>query len=326
MEAKPWNDGREASSRRALLRAGFAFGMLGAGVAGVKALGISARTETAEHDPLTPIPIPPQVPAHEGIADLGDTRLWFWDTGGSGEPIVLLHPASGSALIWGYQQPAFAKAGYRVIAYSRHGYYGSASGDRANPGIASQDLHRLAGFLGIGKFHIVASAAGGSIASDYAFSQPERLLSLIVSSNQFGVAAGEIFAAGARIRPPFWEDMSVEYRELGPSYRAINPEGFRLWVELERKSGFADAVRQPLANRLDDASLGQLKVPTLVIAGAADLATPPSVARKIAARIPNSELAIAAEAGHSVYWEQPDFFNRVVLEFIARHQESASGK
>ncbi len=270
-------------------------------------------------DPLTPVRIPPQASAKEGIAQLTDTRLWFWDTGGAGEPIVLLHPASGSGLIWGYQQPAFAKAGYRVISYSRRGYYGSAPVDRAKPGIASEDLHELVEFLGLGKFHIVASAAGGSVASDYAFSHPDRLLSLTVSSNQFGVADGEIFAAGARIRPAIWDEIPVEIREVGPSYRARNPEGFKQWIELERKSGLKDAFRQPLKNRIPEAMLANLNVPTLVICGAADLATPPSIARMIAARIPHAELVVAPEAGHSVYWEEPELFNRAVLTFIAKH-------
>jgi len=270
-------------------------------------------------DPLAPVAMPAQVPAREGIAELAGTRLWFWDTGGSGEPIVLLHPASGSGLIWGYQQPVFAKAGYRVISYSRRGYYGSAPADRANPGIGSEDLHQLVEFLGLGKFHLVASAAGGGIASDYAFSHPERLLSLTVSSNQFGLAEGEIPAAGARIRPKIWDEIPVEVREVGPSYRARNPQGYQLWVELERKSGFADAVRQPLKNRITEAMLATLTVPTLVISGVADLATPPAIARVIAAKIPNAELVVASESGHSVYWEQPEVFNRAVLEFIAKH-------
>ena len=50
-------------------------------------------------DPMIPVLIPAQVPAKEGTADLPGTRLGYWDTGGTGEPIVLLHPASGSALI-----------------------------------------------------------------------------------------------------------------------------------------------------------------------------------------------------------------------------------
>jgi pimeloyl-ACP methyl ester carboxylesterase len=279
----------------------------------------AARAQAPSVNPVAPVPLPAQAPTREGIAELPGARLWFWDTGGGGEPILLLHPASGSALIWGYQQPIFAKAGYRVVAYSRRGYFNSPPGDRANPGIGSEDLQHLVEFLGIGKFHLVASAAGGSIASDYAFSHPDRLLSLTVSSNQFGSVEGEIPAAGARIRPRIWDEIPVEIRELGPSYRAVNPEGFKLWVELERKSGFADIVRQKLANRITDARLGELKVPTLVISGAADLATPPSIARMLAARIPNSELVVAPESGHSVYWEQPDIFNRAVLAFIAKH-------
>ena len=304
-------------SRRALFRAGAALGLCGAGIVGL-APPRTARAQAAAANPMAPVPLPAQVPAREGMAELPGVRLWFWDTGGTGTPIVLLHPASGSALIWGYQQPVFAKAGYRVIAYSRRGYFNSEAGDRANPGIGSEDLQHLADHLGLGKFHLVASAAGGSIASDYSFSHGDRLLSLTVSSNQFGLAEGEITAAGARIRPCIWDEMPVEYRELGPSYRAVNPDGYRLWVELERKSGFDTAVRQRLANRITEAMLGGLKVPTLVISGAADLATPPSIARMLAARIPGSEMVVAAESGHSVYWEAPEVFNSAVLEFMGK--------
>src|SRR5690348_18082196 len=69
-------------------------------------------------DPMVPVPIPEQVSAQEGMAEIPGARLGYWDTGGTGETIVFLHPASGSALVWLYQQPVFAKAGYRVIARS----------------------------------------------------------------------------------------------------------------------------------------------------------------------------------------------------------------
>jgi len=75
------------------------------------------RIETAYSqivaNPMRAIPIPAQVLAKDGVAQIPDSRLWYWDTGGQGVPIVLLHPSTGSALIWGYQQPVFAKAGYR---------------------------------------------------------------------------------------------------------------------------------------------------------------------------------------------------------------------
>jgi pimeloyl-ACP methyl ester carboxylesterase len=62
-----------------------------------------------------------------------------------------------------------------------------------------------------------------------------------------------------------------------------------------------------------------LKVPTLLMTGAADLATPPSIMRMIARHVPDNEVAIVAESGHSPYWERPEFYNRTVLEFISRH-------
>jgi pimeloyl-ACP methyl ester carboxylesterase len=265
---------------------------------------------------MKPIPIPAQVPVKDGMAQIPDTRLWYWDTGGGGVPIVLLHPATGSALIWVYQQPIFAKAGYRVIAYSRRGYYNSAPYDRNNPGIGSEDLRHLADVLGLKRFHAVASAAGGSIASDFAFSYQDRLLSLTVSSNSFGVRDGEIAKAAAFIRPKGFEQLPPEFREIGPSYRAANPEGVKGWLELEHKALIGPEFRQTLKNEIKQTRLKELKLPTLLIAGAADLYTPPSISRMIAAEIPNSRLVVIPEAGHSIYWEQPELFNRAVLDFI----------
>jgi pimeloyl-ACP methyl ester carboxylesterase len=66
------------------------------------------------------------------------------------------------------------------------------------------------------------------------------------------------------------------------------------------------------------AKLEGMKLRTLLITGDADLITPPSIMRMVAQHIPGSEIAIAAEAGHSVYWEQPDAFNRAVLGFLAQ--------
>jgi pimeloyl-ACP methyl ester carboxylesterase len=301
--------------RRDLLLASAA---LTAGLAS-SAMTSGANAAATQSNPLVPIPIPAQVPAKEGMAQLPDTKLWYWDTGGNGTPIVLSHPASGSGLVWGYQQPVFAKAGYRVIGYSRRGYFNSAPYDKAKPGIGSEDLQRLVDILGLGRFHLVASAAGGSIASDFAFSHPERLLSLTVSSSSFGVRDGAIDAAANFIRPKIWDEIPVEYREVGPSYRGANPEGFKQWVALNRKALLGPDFRQTLANKITEAKLGELKVPTLLISGTADLTAPPSIVRMVAAKLPNSELIVVDESGHSVYWERPDVFNRAVLEFIGKH-------
>jgi pimeloyl-ACP methyl ester carboxylesterase len=262
--------------------------------------------------------VPTQAPAREGVAAVADTHLWYWDTGGEGAPVVLLHPASGSGLIWGYQQPALAKAGYRVIGYSRRSYYNSDPTDKDHPGIGSADLHALIELLGLKKFSVVASAAGGTIAADYALSHPDRLDGLVIADNAAGVRDGDIAKAAANIRTKGFDDMPVEFRELGASYRAANPEGARVWTELAHKAVTGGEFRQKVANEITTAKLEAMKVPTLLITGDADLITPPSILRMVAQHIHGSEIEIVAESGHSTYWEQPDIFNRAVLGFLAK--------
>src|SRR6267142_1641439 len=140
MDGNASNGADDGLSRRGLL---MGTALLGVGTATLASGAGEAVAATSRPDPMAPIPIPPQVLANEGVAVVPDTRLWYWDTGGAGQPIVLMHPATGSGLIWGYQQPVFAKAGYRVIGYSRRGHNGSEAVPRVNTGIASEDLHHL---------------------------------------------------------------------------------------------------------------------------------------------------------------------------------------
>ena len=93
--------------------------------------------------------------------------------------------------------------------------------------------------------------------------------------------------------------MPVEFRELGPSYRAANPEGARIWTELAHKALIAKDFRQGVANQITTARIEAMKVPTLLITGDADLVNPPSILRMVARHIAGSEMLIAPEAGHS---------------------------
>ena len=120
----------------------------------------------------------------------------------------------------------FAKAGYRVIAYSRRNYYNSDSAPEDNPGTGSGDLQNLIKFLGL-KFHSVSSAAGGSVAADYALSHPERLLSLTVSSNNLAATKGYIAEAAAMIKLKEWDDLPRWFRESGLPIAGLTPTASR---------------------------------------------------------------------------------------------------
>jgi len=262
-------------------------------------------------------------PARETYADLPGVRIWYRDTGGAGVPVVLLHATTGSSRVWEYQFPVFTENGFRVIAYDRRGFGRSVIDPAgAQPGTGADDLQALMTHLGIDRFHLVGTAGGGFVALDYALSFPGRLRSLVVASSIGGVQDEEFLALGRRLRPsPQFDALPAEIREVGPSYRAANPEGTRRWVELEHVSRPAGplAPAQTMRNRVTFSMLEGLKVPTLLLTGDADMFAPPFVLGLFAARIKNAESVIVPEAGHSAYWEQPEIFNRAVLSFIRKH-------
>ena len=266
---------------------------------------------------------PPAATAREGYAELPGVRIWYKDTGGNGFPVVFMHAATGSVRSWEYQIPAFTAAGYRFIAYDRRGWGRSASdGSAAQQGTAADDLQGLMDYLHIDRFHLVATAAGVSVSLDYALSFQERVRSLVIANGAMGGLQDEGYQElGRRIRSPLLDALSPDLRELGPSYRASNPEGTRRWIELERMSrpGGPPAPAQAQRNRVTFPLLQTLKVPMLLITGAADLSAPPPFVRFFTARVKNAESEIIPEAGHSTYWEQPELFNRIVLDFIRKH-------
>jgi pimeloyl-ACP methyl ester carboxylesterase len=174
-------------------------------------------------------------------------------------------------------------------------------------------------YLKIERFHLVGTAGGGFIALDYALSFPQEVRSLIIANSIGGVQDEDYLATGRRLRPPQFDAMPPELREVGPSYRAANPDGTRRWIELEHMSRQSGAAAQPLRNQMTFASLENIKVAALFITGGADMYAPPPLVKLFTARIRNSELKVIPEAGHSSYWEQPEVFNEAVLKFIRKH-------
>ena len=265
-----------------------------------------------------PVPVPEQVPATSGHVDVAGARLWYWDTGGDGPAVVLLHPATGSGLVWEYQQPFFAKAGYRVIGYSRKNYIHSEIMSPDDVASDAEDLHRLVAALDLEGFHAVGLAAGGGIVMEYSVAHPERLLSMTIACSLGRVDDDAYHKASAALRPAAFYRLPPELRELGPCYRAANPAGVRYWVELQKKARpnrtFHKAARNPTV--VTWAKLKSAAVPALLIGGDADLYTPPPMLKYFHDRMPHSQMAIIQGCGHSAYWEQSEKFNRTVLEFL----------
>lgn len=237
-------------------------------------------------------------------------------------PVVFMHSATGSSRNWDNQFAVFTAAGYRCIAYDRRGW-GRSVIDPAGPqpGTAADDLQGLMNYLGVDRFHLVGTAAGGFVSLDYAVSFSPRLRSLVVSNGLGGIQDEDYLELGRRLRPPTFNALPPDVRELGPSYRAANADGTRRWLEMEHLSRPEGprAPAQTSKNKMTYALLESIAAPTLLMTGAADLYTPPPLLPLFKARIKNSETLIVPEAGHSAYWEQPEFFNRALLAFIRKH-------
>jgi len=265
-----------------------------------------------------PVPIPPQAPAREGMAAVGSAQLWYWDTGGDGHPVILLHAATQSAAGWVYQQPVLAQAGYRVIAYSRRGYFRSDPVDPAAPGYAADDLHRLIEHLGLDTVDLVAAAHGGFFALDYALAHPAKVRSLSIVSSLMGITDPDYLAVNERLRPAFFASLPHDFQELSPSYRAGNPQGLADWLHLTHQAIQGKRIRQEAKQPLTWARLESIKHPTLLMTGDSDLYTPPALLRMQALHMPHAEVHVVREAGHSPYWEQPAIFNEILLAFLAK--------
>ncbi|HWO72202.1 MAG TPA: alpha/beta hydrolase [Dehalococcoidia bacterium] len=243
--------------------------------------------------------------------------IWYSDSGGGGPPLVLVHGAAGHSGCWVEQVPAFTAAGFRLITYDLRGFGRSrAEPGREADGSIAGDLEELARHLALGPFFLVAQAYGGFGAFEFALDNPHALRALVVSTSFGGLSDPEFTALRARYVPADVSLRPVEERELGATYRATNPEGVRRFLAMESHSYRGEGARQALRVPLTLERIARISVPTLLVAGEEDVLAPPPVMRAIAERIPGCRFEVIAGAGHCAYWEQPQVWNRVVIDFL----------
>lgn len=254
-------------------------------------------------------------------ADLPGVKVAYVDTGGSGQPIVLVHALAGTSENWKYQFDAFSRAGLRVIAYDRRGWGKSLpnSATGPQPGTTADDLHALIDHLGLEKLHLLGIAGGSFVCMDYAASHQDRLLSLTLAASTGSIQEKEILDFSAAIANPAvkWPSITLE---VGASYVGANPKGLKEWEEIFERCRQKDAPSQPLSSPNTYAKLQSIGTPTLVLAAGADQLAPPGLMRVWAKHVKQHEWAIIPEAGHSAAWEYPDEFNRIVLGFIGKYR------
>jgi pimeloyl-ACP methyl ester carboxylesterase len=267
----------------------------------------------------------------------------YLDTGGKGVPLLLLHPVN--IRLWQHQIPAFAKAGYRVIAIDSRNHATGAPPEGFGGIKGPMRIDELVVMLGLSKFHILGTDGNGALAFQYARAHPDKIRSLVMSGTFGGLRDPDLNALEASLRPAPFNDMPLTLRYVSATYRAANPEGTKRWLELQQEGSAAvPQVAPPAGNpaaagapqaagvpptggapgagggdALTVAKLDAWQLPTMLITGDADLYTPPSMMRIFVSHLKHGEGAVIPESAHATYWENPEAYNRAVLKFIRKH-------
>lgn len=248
--------------------------------------------------------------------------LWCQDSGGSGEAIILLHAYSGNYLSWACQIKPLTAAGFRVISYSRRGYYGS---DPLAPDCTvaqGEDLVAILDACGVDRAHVVGVAAGGSTALDAMLHHPERLLSCTVVSSLMSLSDAAFKARLGFLREAWFHALPHEVQELGASFRMFEPDAVAEWKRVQALNPKMEMpkdtrmIHQPLGGDITLAGLAASDVPLCLMTGAADLYMPPRLLREVASHLPKAKVEIFTDAGHAPHIETPDLFNAALLQFI----------
>jgi len=254
-------------------------------------------------------------------ANLPGVRLAYRDSGGGGVPLVLLHANTGTSLSWEPQFASFVAAGYRTIAFDRRGWGQSLPDPQSGPqpGSVAEDLAALVDHLVLPPFHLVGVAGGGVVALDYAAWRRDRLRSLSVAASTGSFSEGEMLELTQNLMFEGFRALPESFREIGPSFRALQPERVAAWAHAQEQAKQPDAVAQPLRTPNTFAKIAQIRIPMLAITASADLYAPPTLMARWVRHIAHAEVVAIVDAGHSVPMEQPEAFNRAVLDFIRRH-------
>ena len=186
---------------------------------------------------------------------------------------------------------------------------------------------------GIDRAHILCHSMGAAIALQLALDYPTRVDRLVLVSPCVGGEPGH--RAGEPLPPPdaWWVDDPVErtHRVLpivvGPDYRSRMSEAeVAAIAELERgnRTTWAGMTRREAAAAGDDrilSRLAEIRTPTLVIHGDADVPVPPEQAQALTAGIPGARFVVLPGVCHRPWVERPDLANGAILAFLSEAGE-----
>jgi len=227
--------------------------------------------------------------------------------------------------MWEPQIPVLQEAGFSVIAPHVYGFDGSPLRIGWNMVDYAHDLARLLDSLSIGKVTIAGLSMGGYQAFAFFRLYPERTASIILCDTRANADAPEAHSQRMEFcRAVEANGPSEAADRMIPNFFAArtyesNPDlvsKTRQMIIRQPASAISDAMKA-IAGRADSIGLlPEIPCPVLIMNGVEDRVTTPETAASMHAMIPGSKLEILPDAGHLSNLEQPDLFNRLLLEHL----------
>lgn len=244
---------------------------------------------------------------------------------GDGLPVVLLHGFPFSSRMWNRQVAALAPS-HRVITPDFRGF-GDSGGAPSSLEQLAGDLDALVEHLELPPFVLGGFSMGGYVAFPYLAKHADRVRAVMLLDTRAEPDAPEAkqrrYAAIDRIKSEGPDGFLNDFAKLvlSPKTLETRPEiatQVRQLMESERAATLTGGL-QAIAERPDSTPLlSKITQPTLIVVGNDDKATPVDAARKMHEAIGGSTLVIIPDAGHMTNIEQPEQFNTVMREFLAR--------
>jgi L-proline amide hydrolase len=293
-----------------------------------------------------------ELPTKEGFITFRDYKVWYRIVGEhelpGKHPLLCLHGGPGATHDYLEPLEAMADTGRRVIFYDQ---LGAGNSDHPhNPslwrvGLFVEELSVVREALGLNRLHILGQSWGGMLGMEYALTQPAGLVSLVVADSpasmlQWVAEANRLRtelppevqetllrheADGTTNDPAYQEAMLVFYRRhvcrLNPWPACVE----RAFKKLEEEPEVYNTMNGPsefhVIGLLKDWNivdrLGEIHVPTLVLSGRYDEATP-LIAETVHRGILGSEWVLFENSSHMPHVEEPDRFLQVLTSFLDR--------
>jgi pimeloyl-ACP methyl ester carboxylesterase len=215
-----------------------------------------------------------------------------------------LHGGLANGTYWRNQIPVFART-YQVIVMDSRGHGRSSFDDRPiSYELMASDVLGLMDHLGIQRVAIVGWSDGGIIGLDLAIHHPDRLTKVVAYGANFDPSGVRLDIGQNAYFNSYIAQAEKDYQTLSP-----HPER---WAE------FLANIENMWATEPNytEEQLKAITTPFLILDGAKEEAIDLNQTKLMGLLIPGAKLILMPDTGHFAMFEQPDEFNRIVLDFL----------